>query len=125
MFIVTECMELSLFLNEFNNRFVQNSHLNLLLPNQAIIVNFESNKEKVQVVLTARGLELSNRQQSPADISLGAEPQQFYELLSGKEKLQKLISRQSIICQGKFRYILLLESLFALNIKGEGEEKNA
>ncbi|MGM7681048.1 SCP2 sterol-binding domain-containing protein [Cytobacillus sp. Hm23] len=118
-------MELNILLNEFNNRFVQNSHLNLLLPNHAIIVNFECNKEKVQVVLTARGMELSKWQQSHADVSLGAEPQQFYELLSGKEKLQKLINRQSIISEGKFRYILLLESLFALNIKGEGEEKNA
>ncbi|GAA0326913.1 hypothetical protein GCM10008967_16800 [Bacillus carboniphilus] len=89
--------------------------LQLLIPAYETFVSIESEKETVHFVLSkdkCKGTEDSFVQ---PDFSVHGDERSIYRLLSGAEMMQQLFKQKEITVKGKYRTLLLFESLCWLN----------
>ncbi|HWO77142.1 MAG TPA: SCP2 sterol-binding domain-containing protein [Bacillus sp. (in: firmicutes)] len=96
------------------DRLEDRTDLHLLIPPYQTFVSIEWDEEKISFVLAKDQCKKIESEIEP-DVALRGNPQSIQKLLAGTEMLQNLYKQKEISIKGKYRTVLLLESLCWLN----------
>lgn len=99
---------------DFINRLKYASHILPLLENESILVRFcPPDQHSISILIDEMDIRISpaNGESDLPSLIIGGDISSLLQLVEGRTKLQVLQKRGDITVEGKYRYILKMESL--------------
>lgn len=99
-------------LMDFIGRLTYASHIIPLLENEKISVKFSStDQNEASITLNGKEAQLAVEHAEEYSLIIRGDSMALLELIEGRVKLQELKRRGEISVEGRFRYLLKIESL--------------
>lgn len=96
-------------------RLDDRTDLQLLIPQYETVVSIANEEDQICLLLMKDKCSNVEEPSKLPDLSIEGNTHSIHQLLSGREMLQNLFKRQELIVKGRYRTILLFESLCWLN----------
>ncbi|WP_456277778.1 hypothetical protein [Bacillus sp. AK128] len=104
-------------LEQFASVVLNEIRLKPILPTTPIFVCFQLEYEILMIKISNEGYEIFNKIQERTDVWIKGDENTIQSIITGKERIRKLESRNLIRVTGKLKDLLTVEALFYLSEK--------
>ncbi len=101
-------------LERFSKVVLNEPHLKPVLPREGLLICFQFDYNQLYLEISASQCDVSTSSKEQTDLLIKGDTATVSLIITGKERLRKLESRNGLEITGKLKDILVVEALFSL-----------